>query len=965
MDAQPPSLAQVEQIIAQLYGGVVTQFSKSAQEYLQNLQKQHYAWELASQLLASESVNSQFFGAHTFQVKISRDWHTLPPDRKEWVRNELLGWILRLSNGPMVVITKLCLALTAFAIQAVPEIWSNFISDFFDYLHTGSLAVRAQNQGQVLFIELPLLEFLTVVPEEVSRADLIGERKVKVNQELIDSIPRVMSILKTILSNHHGYAERDIILKQKCLRCLQSWILYGVPFETLFLLVDHVITLFQFESTNEAATEVLVEFISQPRITSYQNTVCEKILHCITSDWAKNQITKAINDRDELAARNLCRLMTTFGDQFTNYIAINFLRPDISVYLEMMLIIPMYISEMPLQFWFMLQESLYDLEVIPVIPNASGNNTSVSEAETPNILLSDFQQIRESSMVVFRRLIEVLRCKVQYPPDSKWAEWSKERFRHHRRDVGDTIMNAYYVLRSQMLDFLIELVISQINAPGRDPSQWQAIEHGENIYLSRLFGAEVYGVLPVQGHSKLRNTALSLIGSYAEWFKNNPQYLLSALNYLIPALSDIELALAAATAFKEICDICRDSLVNGIEDLVNIYIVVGPSIEQKVIESIADVIQVLPPEKMIQPLLTITRDIIQTMKDAIVLGKQNPPQFREIIITQLEYLTCCGRGIQPLDEELIIIDGSDSEIKRNHFAFDLIPAQGLVNTLSEIIRDIAEIWYQDSEVVECLCKFLNTGIRITPHLLSMPFEVIVFLIQISFQRHPHANWLEIAVQIVIVNGSSSKHSVALRDMLISLTSTTIQNIRNQTEMDQYPDVVHSYFMLLTEILKKCPLILYSLQSDMFNSIMKFSVAGLGLQERLASNSAANFMGEFVGQNYDDKELAAGIENVMMTYGLEIMRELLLGIGGKLPRSFVISLSQVLFKMIGRYIEASREWLRTLLAQDNFPSPHVNQMTKQNFAKGILSTRTLKRFHEIVTEFSIKCRDLEDSAYGYT
>ncbi|CAI2175590.1 18153_t:CDS:2 [Funneliformis geosporum] len=354
MDTQPPpSLAQVEQIIAQLYGGVVTRFSKSAQEYLQNIQKQNYAWELASQLLASEgnrtnlvncyiyltkqSVNSQFFGAHTFQVKISRDWHTLPPERKEWVRNELLGWILRLSNGPMVVITKLCLALTAFVLHAVPEIWTNFISDFFDYLHTGSLAVTAQNQGQALFIELPLLEFLTVVPEEISRADLIGERKAKVNQELIDSIPRVMSILRTILSNHHGYAERDILLKQKCLRCLQSWILYGVPFETLFLLVDHVITLFQIELTNDAATEVLVEFISQPRISYYQNTVCEKILHCITSDWAKNQITKAINDRDELAARNLCRLMTTFGDQFTNYIAINFLRPDIAVYLEMML----------------------------------------------------------------------------------------------------------------------------------------------------------------------------------------------------------------------------------------------------------------------------------------------------------------------------------------------------------------------------------------------------------------------------------------------------------------------------------------------------------------------------------------------------------------------------------------------------------------------------------------------------
>ena len=46
---------------------------------------------------------------------------------------------------------------------------------------------------------------------------------------------------------------------------------------------------------------------------------------------------------------------------------------------------------------------------------------------------------------------------------------------HYRRDVGDTIMNTYYVLRNQMLVFLVELAISQINTPGRDPNRWQVL----------------------------------------------------------------------------------------------------------------------------------------------------------------------------------------------------------------------------------------------------------------------------------------------------------------------------------------------------------------------------------------------------------------------------------------------------------------------------------------------------------
>ncbi|CAG8591118.1 26329_t:CDS:2, partial [Gigaspora rosea] len=71
--------------------------------------------------------------------------------------------------------------------------------------------IAAQNEGQTLFFELPLLEFLTVVPEEFT-----------------NSIP---STLRSLLSEYCGNPECDIILKQKCLRCLQSWILYGVPFE--------------------------------------------------------------------------------------------------------------------------------------------------------------------------------------------------------------------------------------------------------------------------------------------------------------------------------------------------------------------------------------------------------------------------------------------------------------------------------------------------------------------------------------------------------------------------------------------------------------------------------------------------------------------------------------------------------------------------------------------------------------
>lgn len=51
--------------------------------------------------------------------------------------------------------------------------WSNFITDFCQVLQSG-----AQAQGKdPRNVKIALLEFLTVVPEEVGTADLIGDRK--------------------------------------------------------------------------------------------------------------------------------------------------------------------------------------------------------------------------------------------------------------------------------------------------------------------------------------------------------------------------------------------------------------------------------------------------------------------------------------------------------------------------------------------------------------------------------------------------------------------------------------------------------------------------------------------------------------------------------------------------------------------------------------------------------------------
>jgi hypothetical protein len=88
----------------------------------------------------------------------------------------------------------------------------------------------------------------------------------------------------------------------------------------------------------------------------------------------------------------------------------------------------------------------------------------------------------------------------------------------------------------------------------------------------------------------------------------HPQFLGSVMNYIVPCLSDSQLAPAASSAFADICDTCRESLVDELEGLMHVYVAMANSniksnIMQKVVKSVADVIQVLSPDRAMAPLM--------------------------------------------------------------------------------------------------------------------------------------------------------------------------------------------------------------------------------------------------------------------------------------------------------------------------------------------------------------------------
>lgn len=156
----------------------------------------------------------------------------------------------------------------------------------------------------------------------------------------------------------------------------------------------------------------------------------------------------------------------------------------------------------------------------------------------------------------------------------------------------------------------------------------EAVPLEPNKHLSLLFSSDILGRLPTSGGHRVQRTMLGLIGifqsdsgissiyavgekkkgSFASWFTTLPvgssEPLLAVLGYVVPALSDTSLCLPAANALRDLCDANRSTLAPHITAFGELHAGlsrVQDTEKAKVLQSIASVIQALPPEEEIGP----------------------------------------------------------------------------------------------------------------------------------------------------------------------------------------------------------------------------------------------------------------------------------------------------------------------------------------------------------------------------
>lgn len=176
------------------------------------------------------------------------------------------------------------------------------------------------------------------------------------------------------------------------------------------------------EELFEPAVDVLLESMQQSSWTRYQS-YRDELLTCFTSDAMKDKFTACIREEDEETGKLLAKLLTTFGETYTDYIVTQLAHPHINLLMGMIIQLTGYegffpidqeVSEVPLNFWYVLQETLFDESILPI--REQDNDT---EQKMWKI------NCGQTALNMYRELVKILIKNSCYPDDSTWASWNK------------------------------------------------------------------------------------------------------------------------------------------------------------------------------------------------------------------------------------------------------------------------------------------------------------------------------------------------------------------------------------------------------------------------------------------------------------------------------------------------------------------------------------------------------------
>ncbi|KAJ1993645.1 hypothetical protein GGI25_001535 [Coemansia spiralis] len=1092
----------LESIDLQAFAQALSVPTQEALEALPQFQRQPAAWQFAFDLLASSNVNCRFYGAHTLQVKVAKDWDTLDEERQHALRDELVRLVVEQSDAPLNVLSKINQTLASYALHAVPDICNNFLPTVINEIEE-----RVRSSGKhARYAGYAVVDFLELLPEELNRASIGVTQHAKLIQDIKESLPDVLDILTSVVRGLPGsrtpssapefaaLVGQDPTWRARAWKAILQWLQFGISKDSLFVLLLDM-SLQQLETMAEhqlhdsnqvdedelnAAAAAVDDMTSNIHMAAkHTKTIGTLMLEKFGQPWFSTILELSIANGEDQRALQWGSMLVSFGETYTEFLIRKLTDPQlsehVSTFLKIMLALsgfPGYhgitedLSDQPLNFWYLLQETLVDF---------------LYDAEDNPELSQTVASTQAAIKQVYIELLKVLVSKCAYPPTNIWMDADRderEKFISYRREAADALLNTYYVLREDMLPLLIDEVISSMGSFALD--RWQSLEsllfalksigeavpETESTFLPRLFSADLLrqNFMPMLqaslgsddraaqwGLTSIKTSILSLIGAYGEWWKGHPELLPVAVPCVTSSLSQPPLVQAAVAAFRRICDSCRDQLTGATGSMVILaceVLLAGNTVpareQQRIFESVAEVSMAQSPVNQIQSITPLILALSTALSKSASLLEDAPKvsstsdlePYLAPLLNHLRLVESLARGFQFSDEieETALVGEPESKAALTFAAQCYRNSRELrdfrTTLLALMNREVSlEIWPRDlhtnmvqidDSLLECILSIINNSAKRGPHVFAFEFGDIVAFIgnawNTAIARVENATgvvifgrrwsdqcpaFLQCISQLVVVFSTKAndwqltRPDIAEADRLLGVVLTRViddvyAGISREadaltTAIEQQPVIAEYIFDLCTRVLQTRYELFVDLEPSSIGRLCDLGVQALSIPNRLALKPTAYFLttlirlsssdgsssgsggsgsGDGAMRNSIAKRVAASklLESLWHEYGAAWLRTTLAAIGGMHPRSLLPNLSELLFAMIRHHLTTIRQWMTELLSQPEFPSPFVDGSTKRQFLQQILATRSFTKAKGIINEFSIKCRNLQDTAY---
>ncbi|XP_059471505.1 transportin-3 [Neocloeon triangulifer] len=902
-----PSLENVYGAVSTLFGNQDTSQREKASAWLDELQKSVYAWKIADAMLhEKKDLESCYFAAQTMRTKVQLNFNELPKESHESLRDSLMEHIGQVTDQTnVVIVTQLCLAMADLALQM--NSWHNPIEDL----------IHKYSQTNVW----PLLEILTVLPEEVnSRLLRLGaNRRNEVTQELASHSKIVLEYLKACLVQGANNQQLSI----KILKCFTSWIsiqaitLADIPDNPI---VSHAFTILLSHEApfamHDCATDCICALLQHLEDNNNQQELEVQIVDAVVRLESSYHMTVAEESTEK--SLNYCRIFTELSEAMLDKIinGSSAGKPHFAVNtFDLVLTCVGHhdyeVAEITFNLWYRLSELLY-----------VKNQEDLSAIFVPHV----------------ERLIVALCRHCQIEPDHEGLIAAGEDFSSFRTKVSELIKDMVFIIGSS---HCFRQMFLQLQSPGMT---WDVTEAAlfimqavaknilpeEDSVVPKVMEAIL--TMPPDAHIMVRHTAVVLLGELCEWIERHHESLEPVLNYLLVCLQHPLLGSAAANALQNICSACRDHMsvhLRGLLEIVRSMSTFKISNEAAIglLKGVSIIVGRLPGEQIdvalreicncqLMPLCLLIEGDVKIEK-----GTQSDP------VLWLDRLSAILRHTNPLIENPNAVH----------------PCLGVVAEVFPVLSK-ALGKYQDSlRIMERCCRCIRFGIRCVGKQAGHLLEPLVKQIVTMYALHKHSCFLYLGSILVDEFATEANCVQGLLGMLQAFVEPAFELMRSSGGLKNNPDTVDDFFRLCVRFLQRTPVPL--LQSNILNAVMDCALMASTLDHKDANSSVMNFFFNLVhcGRNGEDKPdfklRQQLVKHIMESSGQVLVLNLINSSIFCLHSNMLGTVAEVIFEMMLFNRAEMCVWLEHALK--SLPTTnaggHVNATQKQ-----------LVDFHKLVT-----------------